>query len=118
MRARDELIGVRRLVASSGYARVYRVDEVFKSQFCSRLLQNWRLAIPSLFSPNLAPSATGQGQGVFVSKHSTAIQKRRNYPMSNNATTNETINLTSLPYTPKAQTAKERKLAAGFELKR
>jgi hypothetical protein len=49
----------------------------------------------------------GQGQGVFVSKHSTAIQKRRNYPMSNNATTNETSNVTSLPSTHKAQTAKE-----------
>jgi hypothetical protein len=49
----------------------------------------------------------GQGQGVFVSKHSTAIQKRRNYPMSINATTNETSNVTSLPSTPKAQTAKE-----------
>jgi hypothetical protein len=49
----------------------------------------------------------GQGQGVFVSKHSTAIQKRRNYPMSSNATTNETSNVTSLPSSPKAQTAKE-----------
>jgi hypothetical protein len=28
----------------------------------------------------------GQGQGVFVSKHSTAIQKRRNYPMTYTAT--------------------------------
>jgi hypothetical protein len=41
----------------------------------------------------------GQGQGVFVSKHSTAIQKRRNYPM--------TSNVTSLPFSPKAQTAKD-----------
>jgi hypothetical protein len=49
----------------------------------------------------------GQGQGVFVSKHSTAIQKRRNYPMSNNATTKQTGNVTSLPSTPKAQTSKE-----------
>ncbi len=44
---------------------------------------------------------------MFVSKHSTVIQKRRNYPTSSNATTNETINVTSLPSTPKAQTAKE-----------
>jgi hypothetical protein len=28
----------------------------------------------------------GQGQGVFVSKHSTAIQKRRNHPMTYTAT--------------------------------
>ncbi len=27
-----------------------------------------------------APAGVGQGQGVFVSKHSTAIQKRRNHP--------------------------------------
>src|ERR1700677_4066827 len=27
-----------------------------------------------------APAGVGQGQGVFVSKHSTAIQKRRNTP--------------------------------------
>ena len=27
-----------------------------------------------------APAGMGQGQGVFVSKHSTAIQKRRKYP--------------------------------------
>jgi hypothetical protein len=49
----------------------------------------------------------GQGQGVFVSKHSKAIQKRRNHPMSTIATTNETSNVTSLPSTSKAQTAKE-----------
>jgi hypothetical protein len=49
----------------------------------------------------------GQGQGVFVSKHSTAIQKRRNYPMSSIATTNETSNVTSVPTAPKPQTSKE-----------
>jgi hypothetical protein len=49
----------------------------------------------------------GQGQGVFVSKHSKAIQKRRIHPMSTIATTNETSNVTSLPSTSKAQTAKE-----------
>jgi hypothetical protein len=48
MRARDELIGVRLVVASSGYARVYREDECSNPNFCSRLLQNWRLAIPGL----------------------------------------------------------------------
>jgi hypothetical protein len=47
----------------------------------------------------------GQGQGVFVSKHSKAIQKRRNHPMSSNATTNNTV--ATLPSTSKAQTAKE-----------
>jgi hypothetical protein len=68
-----------------------------------------RLAWRPLF-PHLALAASagvGQGQGVFVSKHSTAIQKRRNYPMSSNATKNEPSNVTSLPSTPKAQTAKE-----------
>jgi hypothetical protein len=54
-----------------------------------------------------APAGVGQGQGVFVSKHSTAIQKRRIHPMSSIATTNETSNVTSLPLTSKAQTAKE-----------
>jgi hypothetical protein len=54
-----------------------------------------------------APAGVGQGQGVFVSKHSTAIQKRRIHPMSSIATTNETSNVTSLPSTSKAQTAKE-----------
>jgi hypothetical protein len=49
----------------------------------------------------------GQGQGVFVSKHSKAIQKRRIHPMSTIAATNETRNFTSLPSTSKAQTAKE-----------
>jgi hydroxypyruvate isomerase len=49
----------------------------------------------------------GQGKGVFVSKHSKAIQKRRIHPMSTIATTNETSNVTSLPSTSKAQTAKE-----------
>jgi hypothetical protein len=49
----------------------------------------------------------GQGQGVFVSKHSKAIQKRRNHPMSSIASTNETINIATLPSNPKAQTAKE-----------
>jgi hypothetical protein len=29
-----------------------------------------------------ASAGVGQGQGGFVSNHSTAIQKRRNYPMS------------------------------------
>jgi hypothetical protein len=29
-----------------------------------------------------APAGVGQGQGVFISKHSTAIQKRRNHPMT------------------------------------
>src|ERR1700723_640844 len=33
-----------------------------------------------------APAGVGQGQGVFVSKHSTAIQKRRNHPMTYTAT--------------------------------
>jgi hydroxypyruvate isomerase len=54
-----------------------------------------------------APAGVGQGQGVFVSKHSTAIQKRRIHPMNSIATTNETSNVTSLPSTSKAQTAKE-----------
>ena len=55
-----------------------------------------------------APAGVGQGQGVFVSKHSTAIQKRRNHPMSSSiATTNETSNVTSLPAAPKPQTSKE-----------
>jgi hypothetical protein len=49
----------------------------------------------------------GQGQGVFVSKHSKAIQKRRIRPMSTIPTTNETSNVTSLPSTSKTQTAKE-----------
>jgi hypothetical protein len=44
-----------------------------------------------------ALAGVGQGQGVFVNKHSTAIQKRRNHPMSTIATTNETGNVTSLP---------------------
>jgi hypothetical protein len=35
MRARDELIGVRRLVASSGYPRVYRVDECSNPNFAA-----------------------------------------------------------------------------------
>src|ERR1700679_2677383 len=54
-----------------------------------------------------APAGVGQGQGVFVSKHSTAIQKRRKYPMSSNVTTNETSNVTSLPAAPKPQISKE-----------
>jgi len=33
-----------------------------------------------------APAGVGQGQGVFVSKHSTAIHKRRNHPMTYTAT--------------------------------
>jgi hypothetical protein len=69
-------------------------------------------------TPPLALAAlagVGQGQGVFVSKHSTAIQKRRNQPMSNIATTNETSNISTLPSTPKAQTAKE-VIAANVQL--
>jgi N-terminal domain of anti-restriction factor ArdC len=54
-----------------------------------------------------ALAGVGQGQGVFVSKHSKAIHKRRIYPMSSIATTNETSNVTSLPSTSRAQTAKE-----------
>jgi antirestriction factor ArdC-like protein len=54
-----------------------------------------------------ALAGVGQGQGVFVSKHSTAIQKRRIHPMSSIITTNETSSVTSLPSTSKAQTAKE-----------
>jgi len=53
----------------------------------------------------------GQGQGVFVSKHIKAIQKRRNHPMSSNqpsiATTTQTSNVTSLPTKPQPQTGKE-----------
>jgi hypothetical protein len=49
----------------------------------------------------------GQGQGVFVSKHSKAIQQRRNHTMSSIATTNETSNVTPLPTAPKPQTSKE-----------
>ncbi len=33
-----------------------------------------------------APAGVGQGQGVFVSKHSTAIQKRRHHPMNTTTT--------------------------------
>jgi hypothetical protein len=33
-----------------------------------------------------APAGVGQGQGVSISKHSTAIQKRRNHPMTYTAT--------------------------------
>src|ERR1700730_10824555 len=33
-----------------------------------------------------APAGVGQGQGVFVSKHSTAIPKRRNHPVTYTAT--------------------------------
>jgi hypothetical protein len=54
-----------------------------------------------------APAGVGLGQGVFVSKHSKDIQKRRIHPMSSIATTNETSNVTSLPSPYKAQTAKE-----------
>jgi decaprenylphospho-beta-D-ribofuranose 2-oxidase len=43
-----------------------------------------------------APAGVGLGQGVFVSKHSKAIQKRRIHPMSIIATTNETSNVTVL----------------------
>jgi hypothetical protein len=60
----------------------------------------------------------GQGQGVFVSKHSTAIQKRRNHPLSSIATTNESSNhnnVTTLPSTPKPQTSKE-VIAANVQL--
>ena len=52
-----------------------------------------------------APAGVGQGQGVFVSKHSTAIQNRRNN-MSSTAT-NETSNVNSLRTAPKPQTSKE-----------
>jgi hypothetical protein len=38
----------------------------------------------------------GQGQGVFVSKHSKAIQKRRNYPMSNTTANPYRISLTEM----------------------
>ena len=40
-------------------------------------------SVPGWGTPPLAlaaPAGVGQGQGVFVSKHSTAIQKRRNHP--------------------------------------
>jgi hypothetical protein len=50
----------------------------------------------------------GQGQGVFVSKHSKAIQKRRNYPMRTIATTtNDNSNVASLPSPTRPQTSKE-----------
>jgi len=53
----------------------------------------------------------GQGQGVFVSKHSKAIQKTEEPPMSSNqpsiATPTETSNVTSLPAKPQPQTSKE-----------
>jgi hypothetical protein len=52
-----------------------------------------------------APAGVGQGQGVFVSKHSTAIQNRRNN-MSSTAT-NETSNVNSLRTASKPQTSKE-----------
>jgi len=44
----------------------------------------------------------GQGQGVFVSKHSTAIQSE-----DNTMSSNQTSNVTSLTTATKAQTAKE-----------
>jgi antirestriction protein ArdC len=45
---------------------------------------------------------------VFVSKHSKAIQKRRNYPMRTIATTtNDTSNVASLPSSTQPQTSKE-----------
>ena len=43
-----------------------------------------------------APAGVGQGQGVFVSKHSTAIQKRRNYPMSSTTANPYRISLTEM----------------------
>jgi hypothetical protein len=54
----------------------------------------------------------GQGQGVFVGKHSTAIQKRRKHIMSihaaaNESNNNQSSNIASIPSTPKPQTAKE-----------
>jgi hypothetical protein len=58
-----------------------------------------------------APAGVGQGQGVFVGKHSTAIQKRRNH-MSIHAAANESSNnqsskLASRPAPGKSQTSKE-----------
>src|ERR1700712_6114705 len=65
-----------------------------------------------------APAGVGQGQGVFVSKHSTAIQSGGTTPMSSIAITNQTSNqqnVTSLPSTPKPQTSRE-VIAANVQL--
>jgi hypothetical protein len=62
-----------------------------------------------------APAGVGQGQGVFVSKHSTAIHSGGTTPMSSIATTNETSTITTMPTTPKPQTSKE-VIAANVQL--
>ena len=52
-----------------------------------------------------APAGVGQGQGVFVSKHSKAIQKRRNHSMN---TTSSVTRIHPSPKQPQQkQTAKE-----------
>jgi hypothetical protein len=61
--------------------------------------------------PALAALAgVGQGQGVFVSKHGKAIQKRGTKTMSNNHSS-----IATMPTTPKPQTSKE-VIAANVQL--
>ncbi len=56
-------------------------------------------SVPRVGNPPLAlavSAGVGQGQGVFVSKHSTTIQKRRNDPMSNTTANPYRISLTEM----------------------
>jgi hypothetical protein len=101
---RDSVPGARQEAPQSSALRLCRPP--LRSALPSTALVH--RSVPRWGTPPLAlaaPAGVGQGQGVFVSKHSTAIQKRRNN-MSSTAT-NETSNVNSLPTAPKPQTSKE-----------
>jgi hypothetical protein len=68
--------------------RIFRASLV-QTSAALRPLHSADRSVPRVGTPPLAlaaPAGVGQGQGVFVSKHSTAIQKRRNHTMTYTAT--------------------------------